>query len=76
MSVRVIVDRRRCLGAGNCLYLAPSAFRWRDGDFQKPELVDPETVELDVLREVVAACPTQAIVVEEADEALTGELPR
>lgn len=65
MAVRVVIDRRRCIGAGPCIILAPSAFQWRQGDFLKPELLDPSTVDEDMLREVVAACPTQAIVLEE-----------
>lgn len=65
MAVRVVIDRRRCIGAGTCIVLAPSAFQWRKGDFLKPELTDPSTVDDDVLREVVAACPTKAIVLEE-----------
>jgi ferredoxin len=71
MAVRVVIDRRRCIGAGTCITLAPSAFQWRKGDFQKPELVDASTVDEDTLREVAAACPTQAIVLEEASESLT-----
>jgi len=65
MAVRVVIDRRRCIGAGTCIVLAPSAFRWRQGDFLKPELADPNTVDEDVLREVAAACPTRAIVIEQ-----------
>lgn len=65
MAVRVIIDRRRCIGAGTCIALAPSAFQWRRGDFLKPELVDETTVDDDTLREIVAACPTQAIVLED-----------
>jgi hypothetical protein len=45
--------------------LAPSAFKWRQGEFLKPEILDPSSVDDDVLREVAAACPTQAIVIEE-----------
>jgi ferredoxin len=70
MAVRVIIDRRRCIGAGTCIVLAPSAFHWRQGDFQKPELLDATTVDEDVLREVAAACPTQAIVLEEVFESV------
>lgn len=70
MAVRVVIDRRRCIGAGTCIALAPSAFQWRKGDFLKPELVDPSTVDEDVLREVVAACPTQAIVLEDVFESV------
>lgn len=68
MAVRVIIDRRRCIGAGTCIVLAPSAFKWRQGDFIKPELADITTVDEDILREVAAACPTRAIVLEEVFE--------
>lgn len=68
MAVKVVIDRRRCIGAGTCIVLAPTAFRWRQGDFLKPEILDPRTVDEDVLREVAAACPTQAIVLEEVFE--------
>ena len=75
MAVRVVIDRRRCIGAGTCIVLAPSAFRWRQGDFLKPELSAPETVDEDTLREVAAACPTSAIVVENvADGSDTGSV--
>ena len=70
--MRVVIDRRRCIGAGSCLVLAPTAFRWRQGDFLKPELLDPTTVDEDVLREVAAACPTQAIVLEEVFDSAEG----
>lgn len=68
MTLRVTVDRQRCIGAGTCLFIAPSAFGWRDGDFQKAEVLDPSTVEEDVIREAVAACPTQAILIEEVED--------
>lgn len=72
MAVRVVIDRRRCIGAGTCIVLAPSAFQWRKGDFLKPELTDPSTVDEDVLREAAAACPTQAIVLEETMDSIGG----
>jgi ferredoxin len=73
MGVRLVIDRRRCIGAGTCIALAPTVLRWRQGDFLKPELLDPSTVDEDILREVAAACPTRAIVLEEAFE--SGDLP-
>jgi ferredoxin len=66
--MRVIIDRRRCIGAATCLGLAPSAFQWRKGDFLKPETTDITTVDEDTLREVAAACPTKAIVLEEVTD--------
>jgi len=68
MSLRVVIDRRRCLGAGTCLWVAPTVFRWREGDLLKPEVVDSTTVDEDTLREAAAACPTQAIVLERVDD--------
>jgi ferredoxin len=70
MAVRVVIDRRRCIGAGTCIVLAPTAFQWRKGEFLKPELLDESSVDADVLREVAAACPTQAIVLEEHAESV------
>ena len=72
MAVRVVIDRRRCIGAGTCIALAPSAFQWRKGDFLKPDLADPSTVDEDTLREVAAACPTQAIVLETVVASMEG----
>lgn len=68
MAVRVIIDRKLCIGAGTCIFVAPTAYRWREGDLRKPELLDPSTVEDDVLRESAAVCPTQAIIIEETDD--------
>jgi ferredoxin len=68
---RVRVDRQRCIGAGNCIYLAPTVFRWRAGEFLKAEVLDPETVEDDVLLDAVASCPTQAILIEDTDDPAT-----
>jgi ferredoxin len=65
MAVRVVIDRRRCIGAGTCITLAPTAFQWRKGDFLKPEVLDLTTVDEDTLREIVIACPTHALVLEE-----------
>ncbi len=68
MAVRLVIDRRRCIGAGTCITLAPTALQWRKGDFLKPEVVDLSTVDDDTLREIVIACPTHAIVLEEVIE--------
>jgi ferredoxin len=72
MAVRIIIDRKRCIGAGSCITLAPTAFQWRKGDFLKPEVLDLSTVDEDTLREVVIACPTQALVLEEVIDSLAG----
>ena len=48
--IRARVDRHRCIGAGNCITIAPSAFDWHEGDFAKADVVDPGSVEDDLLR--------------------------
>jgi class 3 adenylate cyclase len=68
------VDRPRCIGAGNCITIAPTAFDWHQGDFGKAEVVDVTAVEEELLREAALACPTQAIVIEEVEELLPWQL--
>jgi len=68
------VDRPRCIGAGNCITIAPTAFDWHQGDFGKAEVIDVTAVEEELLREAALACPTQAIVIEEVEELLPWQL--
>lgn len=67
--LRVRIDLHRCIGAGTCIVVAPTAFAWLEDD-NKSKVLDPASVEDDVLREAWLACPTQAIILEE-DEAET-----
>jgi len=72
----VRVDRPRCIGAGNCIVLAPTAFDWLAGDFAKAMVVDPDSIDDEVLRAAVVSCPTQAITIEEIGELLPLQQPR
>ncbi len=72
--LRARVDRQRCIGAGNCVTIAPTAFDWHEGDFLKADVVDPQSVEDELLREAALACPTMAIVIEEVEELLPWQL--
>ncbi len=72
--LRARVDRHRCIGAGTCITIAPTAFDWFEGDFLKAGVVDPASVEDELLREAALACPTGAIVVEEVEELLPWQL--
>jgi class 3 adenylate cyclase len=72
--LRARVDRHRCVGAGNCITLAPTAFDWHEGDFAKADVIDAESIEEELLREAAFACPTQAIVIEEVEELLPWQL--
>jgi class 3 adenylate cyclase len=74
MTLRVRVDRHKCIGAGNCITLAPTAFDWLVGDFGKAEVVEPESVDDEFLRAAAFACPTGAVVVEEVTDLLPWQL--
>ena len=68
------MDRHRCIGAGNCINIAPTAFDWLKGDLLKADVVDPTSVEEDLLRDAALSCPTQAIEIEEVGELLPWQL--
>ena len=72
--LRARVDRHRCVGAGTCMTIAPTAFDWYEGDYSKAEVVGADTVDDELLREAALACPTAAIVVEEIEELLPWQL--
>jgi class 3 adenylate cyclase len=72
--LQVRIERSRCIGSGNCITLAPTAFDWLPGEYFKVALVDPTSVDEEILREAVLSCPTQAIVLEEVEELLPWQL--
>jgi class 3 adenylate cyclase len=72
--LRARVDRHRCIGAGNCVTIAPTAFDWLKGDLLKADVVDITTVDEELLREAALSCPTQAIEIEEVEELLPWQL--
>src|SRR5918992_2979350 len=72
--LRARVDRHRCVAAGNCISIAPTAFDWHAGEAFKADVIDVESVEDELLREAALSCPTQAIRIEEVDELLPWQL--
>jgi class 3 adenylate cyclase len=70
MTLRVRVDRPRCIGAGNCIAIAPTVFDWLPGELLKAAVLDDDSVEEEKLREAVIVCPTQAIELEEVGDLL------
>jgi adenylate cyclase len=72
--LRARIDRHRCVGAGNCITLAPTAFGWHEGDFAKADVVEPGSVDDELLRTASLACPTGAVVVEEVADLLPWQL--
>ncbi len=70
MTVRVRLDRPRCVGAGNCIALAPTVFDWLPGEHLKAAILDEDSVDEELLREAVMVCPTRAIELEEVGDLL------
>ncbi|MEU5693440.1 ferredoxin [Actinosynnema sp. NPDC020468] len=57
--VRVRTDRERCVGAGQCVLLAPAVFdQGRDG---RVVLLTRATTAVEEVEEAVDLCPAQAI---------------
>jgi class 3 adenylate cyclase len=71
MALRVRVVRSMCIGAGNCIFVAPTAFSWQTGEWHgKADVLDVTSVDEERLREAALACPTQAIEIDEVDDIL------
>jgi class 3 adenylate cyclase len=68
------IDRQRCIGIGNCIAFAPTVFDWLPGELLKVALVDPTSVDEELLRRAAMSCPTQAIVLEEVQDLLPWQL--
>ena len=59
MALRIVIDRDRCVGSGNCLYWAPGTFDLDDDGVSV--VVDPEGDDEDRIRVAAEGCPTRAI---------------
>ena len=62
MALRIVIDRDRCVGSGNCLYWAPATFDL--GDDGISVVVDPGGDDEDRIRVAADGCPAGAITVE------------
>jgi ferredoxin len=59
--VRVVIDRDKCMGSGNCAYWAPSVFDVAD-DMVAVVVGDPDAA-ADRVELAAEHCPTNAITV-------------
>jgi class 3 adenylate cyclase len=74
MAIRARIDRHKCIGAGNCITIAPTAFDWLAGDYGKADVVGADSVDEEVLRAAAFACPTAAVVLDDVSELLPWQL--
>jgi ferredoxin len=56
---RIVVDRQRCIGSGNCCFYAPNTFDLDDE--LKSVVVDPGGDDAADVRAAVEGCPVDAI---------------
>lgn len=61
--MRVRVDRERCMGAANCVVVAPQAFKL-DHD-NKAVVLDISKVDDDILMDAAEHCPFDTIIIED-----------
>lgn len=61
--MKVRVDRDVCMGAANCVAIAPSVFKLDES--KTAVVLDPTTVAEDALWEAAEACPVAAIILED-----------
>lgn len=62
--MRVVIDRNRCCGAGNCVVTAPQVFDQDDGDgLVVLRCPTPPDELADDVRQAVDLCPSGAIMV-------------
>lgn len=64
--MKVVVDEHRCVGAGQCVWVAPAVFGQRAAD-GIVELLEPNPGpdEVPAVREAADLCPSRAIRIEE-----------
>lgn len=64
--MKIVIDARICIGAGNCVLLAPNVFDQRETDGIVTLLqANPSAAEQDTVRKAVHQCPSGAIRIEQ-----------
>jgi ferredoxin len=59
VALRIVVDRLRCIGAGNCVDTAPDVFQL--DETHTSIIVNPQGATTDVIVAAAQACPVDAI---------------
>ncbi|MFC7258438.1 ferredoxin [Streptomyces lutosisoli] len=65
--MRVVVDLSRCQGYAQCAFLAPDAFRMH-GEEALMYSSNPDDAQREQVLRAAAACPLQAILVDQLEE--------
>ena len=65
MTYIVSIDQSRCIGAGNCVHIAPTVFQLDEENIAY--LIDPGSVDDETLLDAARSCPTNAIYLDTED---------
>jgi ferredoxin len=65
--VHVSIDRRKCMGYGNCMAESPDFFDLDDEGIAVALLPDPDVSRTDEARKTARLCPAEAITVAELE---------
>ncbi len=65
MQYIVSIDQSRCIGAGNCVQIAPTVFQLDEEHVAY--LLDPTSVDDETLLDAARSCPTDAIYLDTQD---------
>jgi ferredoxin len=65
VTLIVSIDQGRCIGAGNCVHIAPTVFQLDDENVAY--LMDPNSVDDQTLIDAAQSCPTNAIYLDTED---------
>ncbi len=61
--MKVKVDRKLCIGLGNCVAIAPTVFELDDEN--KAVILDLSSADEQTLRDAAESCPQNAIILED-----------
>lgn len=65
MTYIVSIDQSRCIGAGNCVHIAPTVFQLDEENVAY--VLDPRSVDDDTLLDAARSCPTDCIYLDTED---------
>ena len=65
MTYIVSIDQSRCIGAGNCVHIAPTVFQLDEENIAY--LIDPTSVDDETVLDAARSCPTNAIYLDTED---------
>ena len=61
--MKICINQETCIGCGTCVALAPGSYKWNDQN--KVDSIEPPSDTPEAIKEAAAACPTQAIIIED-----------